>query len=139
MIVLDTSIVLALKDAGDERHGTVADWYRRLSEDLATTPLVLAEVDLAVRARLGAAEARSFRRDVASGALTVEWWERAAAESCAVAERYADLALSLADASLVALAARLGTIAVATLDHRHFRAVRPLTGEAAFRLLPADA
>ena len=32
-----------------------------------------------------------------------------------------------------------GAIAIATLDARHFRAVRPLAGGKAFRLLPADA
>jgi hypothetical protein len=37
------------------------------------------------------------------------------------------------------LAARLQTTRVATLDERHFRALGPLTGEAAFTLLPADA
>jgi uncharacterized protein len=56
-----------------------------------------------------------------------------------VAERYADTGLGLADASLVAVAERLGTIDIATLDERHFRAVRPLAGGKAFRLLPADA
>jgi predicted nucleic acid-binding protein len=55
------------------------------------------------------------------------------------AERYADNGLGLADASLVALAQRLGTIEIATLDERHFRAVQPLAAGKAFRLLPADA
>jgi hypothetical protein len=36
------------------------------------------------------------------------------------------------------LAERLETIGVATLDERHFRAVRPLAGGQAFRLLPMD-
>ena len=44
-----------------------------------------------------------------------------------------------ADASLVALAARLGTTSIATFDERHFRAMQPLTGEPAFTLLPVDA
>lgn len=37
------------------------------------------------------------------------------------------------------LAARLESTAIATFDERRFRAVRPLTGETAFRLLPLDA
>ena len=32
----------------------------------------------------------------------------------------------------------LDTLIIAMLDERHFRAVRPLTAETAFRLLPAD-
>jgi hypothetical protein len=56
-----------------------------------------------------------------------------------IAERYAASELGLADASLVVLAERLGTIEIATLDERHFRVVRPLAGGEAFHLLPADA
>ena len=52
-------------------------------------------------------------------------------------DRYVDLQLSLADASIVVLAERHGCSDVLTLDERHFRAVlgprrRP------FRLLPTD-
>lgn len=68
----------------------------------------------------------------------VSSWPGAIAAAVEVAERYADGDLGLADASLVALADRVGTIDIATLDERHFRAVPPLTGGGAFRLLPRD-
>lgn len=51
-----------------------------------------------------------------------------------IAERYADPDLGLADASLVALAERHGTIGLARLDELHFRAVLSLAGADAFRL-----
>ena len=54
-----------------------------------------------------------------------------------VAERYGDLGLGLTDATLVALAARLGTDRIATFDERHFRTVRTLGG-GSFILLPMD-
>jgi predicted nucleic acid-binding protein len=50
-------------------------------------------------------------------------------------EQYADFPLGAADASVVALAERLGTDLIVTLDHRHFGAVRPRHCPA-FRLLP---
>jgi predicted nucleic acid-binding protein len=50
-------------------------------------------------------------------------------------EQYADLPLGGTDASLVVIAERLGVDTVATLDHRHFRVVRP-KHTAAFTLLP---
>lgn len=57
-----------------------------------------------------------------------------------VDHRYANLGVRLTDASLVALAGRVETTVIATFDERHFRAMRPLTGEPAFvLLLPADA
>jgi hypothetical protein len=49
--------------------------------------------------------------------------------------KYADLPLGAVDASVVAVSERLGTHEVATLDHRHFRVVRPRHVEA-FTLLP---
>jgi predicted nucleic acid-binding protein len=66
-------------------------------------------------------------------------WPAATPAAVKVANKYAASRLGLADASLVVLADHLGTIDIATLDERHFRAVRPLSGGKAFRLLPADA
>jgi predicted nucleic acid-binding protein len=81
----------------------------------------------------------ALRADLAAGAYLVEWWPSAIAATVNIAERYAGLGLRLADASLVALAERLDTAAIATLDERQFRAVRPLAAATAFRLLPTDS
>lgn len=139
MIVVDTSFVYALLDRRDARHDESAAWYRTLDAELVTTPLVLAEADHLAVTRAGPVAARALRRDVAAGAYGIEWWPSAAAESVEVAERHAALGLGLTEASLVALAARVGTTEVASFDERHFRAVAPASGEAAFRLLPLDA
>ena len=56
-----------------------------------------------------------------------------------VAERHTDTGSRACGVSLVALAERLGTMEIATLAERHIRAMRPLAGDKAFRLLPADA
>ena len=138
MIVVDTSFVYALLDRREPRQGQAAAWYRGLDEALATTPLAIAEADY-FAARIGPAARSAFHRDLTAGVYAVEWWAEAPAEIAAITEQYADLGLSLTDASLVALAGRLGTVAVATFDERHFRAVRPLSGATAFTLLPADA
>jgi len=109
-----------------------------VDEELATTPLALAEADHLAATRGGPAAARAFRKDVAGGAYLIEWWDGAPAESVEIALRYEDLDLGLTDASLVALAARLETTRIATFDERHFRAVRPARG-GHFVLLPVDA
>lgn len=139
MIVVDTSVIVAYMNSADDAHGLVAAWFDDLDDDLATTPLVVAEVDHLVGARGTPAAQSALRSDLAAGAYLVEWWPGAIASAVKVAERYASTGLGLADASLVALAERLGTIEIATLDERHFRAVRPLAGGKAFKLLPADA
>jgi predicted nucleic acid-binding protein len=139
VIVVDTSVIYALLDRRDRLHRQAASWYRGVDEDVATTPLVLAEVDHLAMTRAGAKASRAFRQDVRAGAYVIEWWPEAADVSAKIAERYRDAALGLTDASLVALAARIGTTRLASFDERHFRAVRPLSGAAAFVLLPADA
>lgn len=139
MIVLDTSVAYALLDGADRLHAEAARWYAGVDDDLITTPLVLAELDHLAVTRAGQAAARAFRRDLIAGAYLVEWWDEAAAQAAGIADRYADLGLGLTDASLVALAERIGTLDLATFDEPLFRAVRPLSGGPAFRLLPIDA
>jgi len=139
VIVLDTSVIYALLDAADNRHREALEWYDVLDEELVTTPFVLAEADHLATTRAGSQAVRAFRDDVRAGAYLVEWWPSAAHESAELADRYADLGIGLTDASLVALAARVGTADIATFDERHFRAVRPLGGAEAFRIVPLDA
>jgi predicted nucleic acid-binding protein len=133
-VVLDTSVVLALYDADDDLHDQAAEWLAELDEELVTTPLTVAELDHHLSRRPDAQSA--LYDDLERGAYTVRWWADALSESLAVARRRPDV--GLADASLVALAARLRTTRIATFDHRHFRTLT--TGDGApFVLLPSDA
>lgn len=138
MIVTDASVIFALLDRVDERHDLTRAWLERTRPALATVPPVLAEVDFLAASRGGQGMRAAFRRDVIAGAYHVDWWDGAAVQAAEIAQQYANLGVSLADGSLVALAARLQTTEVATFDERHFRAMRPLWGDA-FRLLPLDA
>lgn len=137
MIVVDTSIVVAALNRGDDAHETVRDWLTVTREELVTTPLAVAEMDHLVSSYGGEEGVAALRGDLKRGAYVVDWWPAAMSEIIAVASRHAGIGLT--DASLVALAARVETIDVATLDERHFRTLRPATGEPAYRLLPADA
>ncbi|MEX0790982.1 MAG: PIN domain-containing protein [Actinomycetota bacterium] len=138
MVVVDTSVILAFMNSTDAHHSAVSTWMAAETQDLATTPLIVAEADRLVAARGGRQALSALRSDLAAGAYLVDWWPQAMGAAVQVAERYADMALGLADASLVVLADRLGTIRIATLDERHFRAVQPLSGAGAFHLLPED-
>ena len=55
-----------------------------------------------------------------------------------IMERYADVRIGLADASVVVLANRHRTLELLCTDERHFRALRGQGGQP-FRLLPFDA
>lgn len=139
MIVLDTTLLVALLDRRDVGHDAASSWLDANEEEVAVTPLVLCEVDYLSGRHVGRQGRSAFRRDVEGGAYYVAWWAEAPREAVRIAERYGDLDVSLTDASLVALAARLGTTRIATFDERHFRAMRPLAHGTSFMLLPADA
>jgi uncharacterized protein len=137
VIVIDTSVVVAAMNRRDRHHGAVVEWLGTVSGALVTSPLALAEMDYLVTRHGGAEAAQRLYDDFDAGAYRIEWWPASLYDCIEVARDQPGL--GLADASLVAIAGRLGVTEVATLDERHFRSVRPLTGEAAFRLLPADA
>jgi uncharacterized protein len=136
VIVVDTSVIVAYMNSGDDDHAIVTTWIEAVDDDLATTPLVVAEVDHLVRTRGGLRALTALYADLTAGAYLVEWWTGAMSPCVRIAEQYADIGIGLADASLVALADRLATTSIATLDERHFGALRPLGGRGAFQLLP---
>jgi predicted nucleic acid-binding protein len=139
MIVVDTSGVLAVKDEAHPDHGEVAELIRSTTEALLLSPLVLAECDYMLATRLGSAAAREFLGEVADGAYQlVDFDSGDVATGNGVIDRYRDLAIGAADASLVVVAARYETTRILTFDQRHFRAVLPLWGAACFTLLPSD-
>jgi len=139
VIVLDTSVIYALLDAADDLHEQATAWYAGVDDELVTTPLVLAEADHLAMARAGEVAVKALRGDIRAGAYRADWWPTAATEAADIADRYGSLGIGLTDASLVALAARVETVDIATFDERHFRVVVPVANGDAFRLLPLDA
>ena len=142
IVVADTSGLIA---ASDKNARESADCQAVLAEAGTTlvSPLVLTEVDHLAKARFGSNarsslidfvifQARRGRFQIPE--ITVELLETARQ----VQRQYAGLDLDLADGVNVALAAEYRTSSVLTLDRRDFRAMRPLTPHAAFRLLPDD-
>jgi predicted nucleic acid-binding protein len=134
-VAIDSSLVLALYDGADEHHADAVAWMRDADDELVTTPLVLAELDHLLGSIAPKARAALYD-DFERGALVLRWWADALDESIAIARARPEL--GLADASLVALAARLRTHAIATFDHEHFRPLTSADGTP-FVLLPADA
>lgn len=138
MIVVDTSGLLAAIDASQRHHPAAAAAIRTSGEPRLLSPFVLAELDYLLVTRVSAAAERALLAEVANGAYQLEPFDQVDVErALAVLERYADLDLGLADASLVVLAERHGARDILTLDERHFRAVVGPDGRP-FRLLPAD-
>jgi uncharacterized protein len=88
-------------------------------------------------ARAGGAKIEAaFLRSIVQETLTIVDLELADYERMAeLVEVYADFPLGTTDAAVVAVAERLGVSEIATLDRRHFYAVRPRHA-GSFDLLP---
>lgn len=125
MILVDTGVVLALLDVDDAWHGRVRELYERTGDRWVLPWAILPEVDYLVSRHGGAAPAMAFRRDLAEGAWFVAWGDVGdLSHAYRFLEGYGDLALGLVDAVVLAMAERLEVEAIATLDLRHFGAVR---------------
>lgn len=139
MIILDTSGVYAFKDESADEHMAVRQVLESDPGPFIMSPFVLAELDYLLAERLGQAVEREVLEDVADGAYELaEFGPDDVVAAMELIDRYSDLKIGLADASVAVLAARHRTMRLLTLDERDFRPMRPLYGTA-FTLLPADA
>lgn len=125
-LICDAGPLLAALDAADPDHDRCARLLTESDEDLVVPALVLAELDDWCGRRLPPEAWLIFLDDVLAGVYRVEAPSGVDLGRCRdLQANYADLALGVVDASIVALAERLAEPKIATLDQRHFRAVRP--------------
>ena len=138
-LLVDAGALYAQADADEPRHADVARILQAEPEILVTTELAVAEADYLILDRLGIDVELAFIDDLAAGTYVVECLSRDELRTAhALVDRYRDLRIGLADASLVVLAHRYGSTRIVTFDERAFRTIAPLGG-GSFTLLPADA
>jgi uncharacterized protein len=138
VILLDTSGLLAALDASQSHHREAAASLTASRPPLLLSPFVLAELDYLIAARVGPGARAMLLEEVERGAYLLESMTGAdVGRAHTIIERYADLQISLADASIVVLAERHRVSDVLTLDERHFRVLT--ASDKPLRLLPADA
>jgi hypothetical protein len=139
LILLDTSGLLAALVADQRRHREAREALERSGPPFVLSPFVLAELDYLLTRESGTAAELALLGEVAAGAYDpVPFLAEDVGDAAAVIERYRDLDLGLADASIVTLAGRFRTERVLTLDERHFRVLRTPRGRP-FTILPADS
>jgi predicted nucleic acid-binding protein len=133
---VDASALYAQADGAEPRHAAVARILQAERGTLVTTELAVAEADYLILRRLGVEVELAFVEDLAVGTFVVECLSREELRKArSLIERYRDLRLGLADASLAVLAERYGTRRILTFDERAFRVVEPLQG-GSFTILP---
>lgn len=129
MIICDTGPLVAAALGNDDHHHACVELFTGLH--LARRPLlvpatVVAEVGYLLGREAGPKIESLFLDSIAAGDFTLV--DLMAADFARMAElvrRYGDLPLGTTDASVVAVAERLGVTEIATLDRRHFTVVRP--------------
>ena len=139
MIVLDTGGLYAALDANEALHGRAVAALVAATPLRVLSPFVLAELDYLIGSRVGHHAQLALIDEVTRGAYQLEAFaSEDVGHAKRIMERYADLRIGLADASVVVLANRHRTLELLCTDERHFRALRGIGGKP-FRLLPSDS
>ncbi|MFI7445534.1 PIN domain-containing protein [Nonomuraea indica] len=138
MLVLDTSGALAAIDRAAAEHHAAKRVLAQETGPILLSPFVLAELDYMLLTRIGLRAELTFLQEVGSGAYSlIPTAHQDVGEAADLIETYAGMKIGLTDASVMLVAARHRTTRVLTLDHRHFRTMKPLWGDT-FTVLPAD-
>ena len=125
MIVADTGAMIALIDRHDAHHQTIVKAYEAHADEWVLPWATLPEIDYLLGAHVGAAAQKAFLADLSEGAYAVEWGrEEDLHDAVRITRQYKALRIGLVDAVVMALAARRRAFAIATLDLRHFGAVK---------------
>lgn len=138
MIVVDTGPLVAALNAADAHHEQCADLLRTHPGALIVPTPVLTETCWLLATTCGPDGEAAFLDSVAAGEIdliapTLPDVHRMAD----LVRQYAEVPLGAVEASVVAVAERLGISQVATLDRVKFATVRPIHRET-FTLLPRD-
>jgi uncharacterized protein len=136
LILIDTNVLVAAARDADTNHRAAADLLETTAESLLVPPTVLAETCYLLSEWGSPAAEASFLRAFETGELELADLTLPDVNRMAdLVEQYADLGLGGTDASVIAIAERLGVEQVATFDRRHFTVVRPAHVES-LTLLP---
>lgn len=135
-ILFDTGPLVAFADIGDSWHQSCVSLIASSDERLLVPVTVVPEACYLLWRRLGSSAELALLSDIARGSFElVDFLPGDLGRTIELARKYEDFPLGFVDASVVALAERLGIKEVATIDRKHFSAVRPCH-LVAFELLP---
>lgn len=126
-ILVDAGPLIALQDRSDRHHRRVERFLEQFRGTLLTTWPVLAEACHFLPER---SQIRFLRWAAAGGLSVVELHDTALATIADWKEKYRDLPMDLADASLLWVADQTGTLDILTIDLRDFAAYRLPGGRA---------
>jgi hypothetical protein len=126
VIVCDTGPLVAALNRKDADHSRCVELLEHHEGPLLVPGPVLAEVCYFLESRVGPEGEVTFLASVADGELQLaELTTDDLRRMVELVRTYADFPLGAVDASVIAVAERYHCTDIATLDRRHFSAVRP--------------
>jgi predicted nucleic acid-binding protein len=127
--ILDTGPLVAYLDASEKQHARVAARLDAFTGQLLTTTAVITEaMHLLATDHRGPALLAEFVAQ--SGLQIFDFCEAAAlADAARRMEKYANIPMDFADATLILLAERLAVLEILTLDYRGFTVFRTSKGK----------
>ena len=132
--ILDTGFLVALLDKSEKNHDRCLTAFKNFKGTILTTEPVLTEamylLGPSIKAQKTCSEFILLR-----GATLVPQSAESLARAVVVMEKYRDIPMDFADATIVVLAEETGIDEVLTLDTRGFRAYR-IQGRKAFIVKP---
>ena len=135
-VLLDSSALVAVASRRDRAHRAVTDALGQERSGIHVPHTVLVESAQVVTARVGKAAWTSLLRGVLDSDWRVEpMTDEDLRRSADILDAYADSRMDFVDASVMAIAERLGAPRIYTLDRRDFTTMRPRHVDA-FELLP---
>jgi len=136
-LIVDSGALYATLDRDDQDHAACLHLLSGTREQIVIPAPVLVEVDYWIGQRLSPVVLIKLLADTESGLLKIEDLipqdYRRVSEICA---QYSDSYIGFVDVAVLAIVERLNEPKLATIDHRHFRMLRP-RHVAALELLPA--
>ncbi|MCL6642159.1 MAG: PIN domain-containing protein [Candidatus Bipolaricaulota bacterium] len=133
-LLLDTGAFVALVDRSERRHADCVAVLEQWAGPIVTTEAVLTETLYLVGPEW-AAQRVCLEFFLRGAFVLIPSSVSSLRRVATLMEKYRDLPMDFADATLVALGEELGTDWVFTLDHRGFSTYR-LHGKRSFRLMP---
>jgi len=133
-LILDTGAFVALLDKSEESHSRCVDFFKKFTGKIFTTEPVLTET-LYLLGPSVKAEKACIDFILKGGAMLVPQAASSLARCIDLMEKYHDVPMDFADATLVALAEESDMSEIFTLDKRGFNTYR-IHGKKGFTIWP---
>jgi uncharacterized protein len=133
-VLLDTGALVALLDRSEKQHAACVKWFKEFEGQLLTTEPVLTETIYLLGPKIEN-QVKCIEFILQDGAVLIPQSADSLLRSQKLMEKYSDIPMDFADATLVALAEETHVNEVFTLDHGGFQAYR-FNGKKSFVIHP---